>query len=76
MISATRKSTNLMCFGRTQAVALTITSSSQWLYILTVFAPNLLLISIYFKYIFLYKTAMKTYASTSFLYKHTVNLKR
>lgn len=79
MINPTRMSTNVMCFGRTQAVALTITSSWHWLYMLTVFAPNLLLNYMYFKciYFFAFKTdAMKIYTSLIFLYKHTVNLRK
>lgn len=41
MISPPRMSTNFMCCGRAQAVALTITNSWHWLYILTVFAPSI-----------------------------------
>lgn len=53
MIGPARMSTNLMCFGRTQAVALTITNSWHWLYILILFVPNLLLNYIYLKLFFL-----------------------
>lgn len=40
-----------MCFGRSQAVALTVTGSWHWLYVVTVFARNLFLNYVYFKFI-------------------------